>query len=120
MSSKSSLEDLFKEWNKLNSLAEESFGQFNFSKIKEIREKQKKIEDLIYEILKENASDDFKTLLPDDCGQLEVGYDVEGNIFYFVMMDPNLSSEDEIKLIAFTINQEKKVNRINDFKIVDT
>ncbi|MFW9829520.1 MAG: hypothetical protein ACFFEY_18245 [Candidatus Thorarchaeota archaeon] len=120
MSSKLNLEKLFKEWNELNSSAEESFGQFNFSKIKEIRAKQKKLEDTIYEILIQNAPDEFKVLLPDDCGQLEVGYDIEGEIFYFVMMDLNLNDEDEIKLIAFTIDIEKKVNRINDFKIEDS
>ncbi|MFX1497697.1 MAG: hypothetical protein ACFFBH_09240 [Promethearchaeota archaeon] len=120
MSSKLNLENLFKEWHKLNSSAEESFGQFNFSKIKEIRAKQKKLEDIIYEILKENSSDELRTLLPDDCGQLEVGYDTEGNIFYFVMMDPGLNNEDDIKLIAFTIDIEKRVNRIDDFKIEDS
>lgn len=120
MSSKLSIEKLFKEWNELNSSAEESFGQFNFSKIKEIRAKQKNLEDNIYEILKKNASNEFKPLLPEDCGQLEVGYDTEGEIFYFVMMDPNLNSEDEVKLIAFTIDKEEKVNRINDFKIEDS
>ncbi|MFX1355149.1 MAG: hypothetical protein ACFFGP_14435 [Promethearchaeota archaeon] len=120
MASKSMLEDLFKEWNELNTMAEEFFGEFNFSKIKEIREKQKTLEDSIYGILKLNAPDEFKPLLPDDCGQLEVGYDIEGNIFYFVMIDPNLNDEEEIKLIAFTINQEEEVKRIDDFKIEDS
>ena len=55
----SSLSELFQEWNKLNIKAGESMGQFDFSKIKEIRKDQLKIENSIYEILKNHASEDI-------------------------------------------------------------
>jgi len=109
------LDDLFQNWNNLNKQVEESFGQFEFSAIKEIREKQRKIEDSVYAILLENASEDLKNLLPTDCGSLEIGYDTENKIFYFVMLDPNYESE-ETKLLAITIDSNKKVSLIEDFK----
>ncbi|MFX1453725.1 MAG: hypothetical protein ACFFCM_23040, partial [Promethearchaeota archaeon] len=89
---------------------------FEFSKIKEIREKQRKIEDSVYTILLENAPEDLKNLLPTDCGSLEIGFDTENNIFYFVMLDPNYEESEETKLLAFTIDLNKKVSLIEDFK----
>ena len=65
MSSEQNLKEMFQEWNELNSKAQESMGQFDFSKIKEIRASQKKLEDAIYEILKENAPDKILKMLPD-------------------------------------------------------
>jgi len=114
------LKELFKEWNTLNTTAQESFGQFDFSKIKEIRTKQKIIEDSIYDVLKDNASEEIKSFLPDDCGQLEVGYDSEGNIFYFVMIDPESENDDKVKLIAITLDISKKVSLIKNFEIADS
>ncbi|MFX1407721.1 MAG: hypothetical protein ACFFBW_12275 [Promethearchaeota archaeon] len=116
----SDLKDLFQKWNDLNTKAQASFGNFDFSKIKEIRAKQKKIEDSIYEILKENASDQIGSILPDDCGQMEVGYDTEENVFYFVMFDPEFEEEDEAKLIAITLDINKNVSIKKDFKIEDS
>ena len=110
------IKQLFKNWNNLNKQVEESFGQFEFSKIKEIREKQRKIEDSVYAILLENASEDLKNLLPADCGSLEIGFDTENNIFYYVMLDPNYEESDETKLLAFTIDSNKNVSLIEDFK----
>jgi hypothetical protein len=115
----SDLKDLFQKWNNLNTKAQSSFGNFDFSKIKEIRAKQKKIEDSIYEILKENATDQIRKILPDDCGQMEVGYDTEKSIFYFVMFDPEFEEEDETKLIALTLDTKKNVFIKKDFKIED-
>jgi hypothetical protein len=110
------IKDLFQNWNKLNKQVEESFGQFEFSIIRELREKQRKIEDAIYLILLENASEDIKTLLPADCGSLEIGYDMENKIFYFVMLDPKYEESEETKLLAITIDSSKKVGLIEDFK----
>ena len=117
MSSTPDLNKMFQEWNELNTKAQELMGQFDFANIKKIRKGQKKIEDAIYEILKENAPANIKKILPDDCGEMEVGYDTEGNTFYFVMMDPETEDEEEIKLIAITINTDKKISMIEDFEI---
>jgi len=113
---KEDIKELFQNWYNLNKQVEESFGQFEFSSIKEVREKQRKIEDSIYAILLENASEDIKNLLPADCGSLEIGYDMDNKIFYFVMLDPNYEESEETKLLAITINLNKKVNLIEDFK----
>ena len=111
------MKEMFLEWNDLNSEAQESMGKFDFANIKKIREGQKKIEDTIYEILKENAPANIKEIIPEDCGEMEVGYDTEGNKFYFVMMDPETEEEEEIKLIAITIDVEKVISMIEDFEI---
>ena len=82
MASKPILSEMFQEWNELNSKAQESMRNFDFATIKTIREGQKKIEDSIFEILKENAPENIKEILPEDCGEMEVGYDTEGKIFF--------------------------------------
>ncbi|MHA2008378.1 MAG: hypothetical protein ACXABO_03955 [Promethearchaeota archaeon] len=117
MTSKPNLESLFQEWNELNKSTQASLGEFDFAKIKEIRAKQKEIEDAIYEILKENAPDNIAPLLPDDCGEMEVGYESEGKQFYFVMFDPEEEDEEAITLIAITIDSNKSINLIKDFKM---
>lgn len=111
------LQKLFLEWNELNKKAEAFFGEFNFSKIKEIRKKQKDLEDRIYSEVKKNASEEIRKILPDEVGELEVGYELSGSIFYFVMIDPSLEDDEEIRLIAITFNQDKKVGLIPNFKI---
>ncbi|UCC20105.1 MAG: hypothetical protein JSV62_02150 [Promethearchaeota archaeon] len=116
MASKPTLKEMFQEWNELNTKAQESMGQFDFENIKNIRKGQKKIEDSIYEILKENAPKNIKEILPEDCGEMDVGYDTEGNTFYFVMIDPE-SPDDDIKLNAITIDIEKKIYLVEDFEI---
>ncbi len=116
MTSKPNLENLFREWNELNINAQKFFGEFDFAKIKEIREKQRKIEDSVYAILLENASEDLKNLLPSDCGSLEIGFDTENKIFYFVMLDPDYEESEETKLLAITIDSNKNVSLIEDFK----
>lgn len=118
MTSKPNLENLFQEWNELNTNTQKSLGEFDFTNIKEIRAKQNIAEDSIYEILKDNAPDDIKKILPDDCGEMEVGYELEENQFYFVMFDPEEDEdEEEPKLIAISIDVNKKVNLIKDFKM---
>jgi len=115
----SSLSELFQEWNELNMKAGESMGQFDFSKIKEIRKNQSKIENSIYELLRNHASEDILKILPEECGELEMGYNSKDKIFYFVMIDPEFEDEEEIKLLAVAIDVTNKVNVIKDFKIED-
>lgn len=110
--------ELFQEWQDLNKQVEEMFGQFDFSSIKKIREKQRKLEDSIYLILLGNASEDIKKILPETCGELEIGFDIKNNIFYYVMLDPDYEESEETKLIAITIDSKKNVNLVKDF-IVD-
>lgn len=117
MAEKPSLENLFQEWNELNTKAQASLGEFDFAKIKEIRAGQKQREDAIYEILKENAPKDISKLLPDDCGEMEVGYEIEEKKFYFVMFDPEDESEEEPKLLAITIDVDQNIGLIEDFKM---
>lgn len=117
MTSKPNLENLFQEWNELNTDTQKFLGEFDFVKIKEIRAKQKQSEDSIFEILKDNAPDDIKKILPDDCGEMEVGYESEGKRFYFVTFDPEDEDEDEPKIIAITIDVNKNVSLIKDFKM---
>jgi hypothetical protein len=102
--------------------AGESMGQFDFSKIKEIRKEQSKIENSIYEILKKHASEEVLNILPEECGELEMGYNTNDQIFYFVMFDPEFEDEDddeEIKLLAIAIDVKNNVSVIKDFKIED-
>jgi hypothetical protein len=115
----SSLSELFKEWNELNNKAGASMGQFDFSTIKEIRKEQSKLENLIFEILKKHASDEILKILPEECGEMEMGYEVNGSIFYFVMLDPEFIDDEETKLLAITINLKNKVDLIKDFEIKD-
>ncbi len=119
----SDISELFKEWNELNMKAGESMGQFDFSKIKEIRKEQSNIENSIYEILKKHASDEVLKILPEECGELEMGYNTKDEIFYFVMFDPEFEDsedeEEEFKLLAVAIDVTNNVSIIKDFKIED-
>jgi len=118
MTSQASLDKLFQEWNELNLKAQASLAEFDFAKIKEIRAKQKQAEDSIYDILKENAPENVTKILPEDCGEMEVGYELEEKKFYFVMFDPEEDeNEEEPTLIAITINIDKNVDMIKDFKM---
>ena len=111
-----SLSNLFTKWNELNSEVSESFGKFDFNSIKEIRTKQREIEDQIYSILLKNAPNEIKEIIPDTCDELEIGYDSNNDVFYYVMIDPQCEDNDEIKLIAITIDANKTVDLIKDFK----
>lgn len=117
----SDLSELFKDWNELNMKAGESMGQFDFSKIKEIRKEQSNIENSIYELLKKHASEEILKILPEDCGELEMGYNTNDEIFYFVMFDPEFEDDEveDIKLLAVTIDVKHNVTVIKDFKIED-
>ena len=113
------LNKLFLEWNELNKKTAKYFSEFDFSKIKEIRKEQNILEDKIYNEIKKSASEPIKKILPDEVGELEVGYEVNGSIFYFVMIDPSLEDDEEIRLIAITFDENRKIEIINDFKIED-
>ena len=115
----SSLSELFKEWNELNNKAGASMGQFDFSTIKEIRKEQNKLEDKIYSEVKKNAPDEILKILPEECGEMEMGYEVKENIFYFVMLDPEFIESEETILLAITINLKNKVDLIKNFEIKD-
>ena len=115
----SSLSELFKEWNELNNKSGASMGQFDFSTIKEIRKEQNKLEDKIYSEVKKNAPDEILKILPEECGEMEMGYDTKGNIFYFVMLDPEFIESEETILLAITIDQKNKVDLIKNFEIKD-
>ena len=110
-----SLAKLFQEWQELNNQVAESFGNFDFDSIKEVRKKQRTIEDSVFSILLNNAPDDIKKILPEDCGDMEVGYEFESKKFLFVTLDPETEDEEEVKLIAITIDTNKNVNIIENF-----
>ena len=67
--------------------------------------------------LKENAGEDLIKILPEDCGEMEVGYEMDESRFYFVMFDPEDEDEEEPKLLAITIDLNKVVKPIKDFKM---
>ncbi len=113
------LNDLFQEWNELNIKSGESMGQFDFTKIKEIRKSQSDVENSIYEILRKHASEDVLKILPEECGELEMGYNTKDKIFYFVMLDPEFEDAEETILLAITIDLNNKVGLIKNFKIED-
>ena len=117
MSPENNIEKLFESWQKLNDKVQESFGKFDFDVIKEIRKEQRVIEDGIYSILLANAPEDLKSILPEDCGDLEVGFEAEGKKFYFLMEDPEQGDpEGPMRILAITIDIGKKVDSIKDFK----
>ena len=114
---KTSLKELFHNWNDLNKQVEDLFGKFDFTKIKGLRNEQKKIEDQIFEILLENASSDLKKVLPETCGDMEVGFDTKNEMFYYLMYDPY--HEESSKIFAVTIDLSGQVDCIEDFKYDD-
>ena len=117
MSSEANLKVLFETWNNYNEQVQELMAGFDLANVKKIRKNQQEIEDMIYVLLKKHAPSDYLEMLPEDCGELEVGYDTVNNEFYFVMIDPSTENDENIKLIAFTINIDKFVDVIEDFKI---
>ncbi len=113
------LGDLFQEWQNLNSQVADSLGEFEFASLKEARKKQSKIEDEIYSILLEIAPDDIKGILPKTCGEMEIGYEISKNIFYFLMEDPEHEEEEDLIILAITIDSNKNVITIKNFKPED-
>ena len=115
MSSETKIDDLFKKWNDLNSGVGVSMGTFDFDSLREVRAQQRALEDKIYSILLENAPDDIKKLLPEDCGEFEMGYNLSENLYYFLMYDPE-EPEDSADIMAITIDADKNVKTIKNFK----
>lgn len=111
-----SLAELFQEWQELNIQVAKKFGEFNFDSIKEIRKRQRLIEDLSYSVLLESAPADIKKILPDTCGEMEIGYNSQNNKLYYVMLDPDYEESEETILIAITIDINKNVELIKNFK----
>jgi len=118
MSSEKNIVNLFENWQILNNEVQESFGNFDFDVIKEIRKDQRELEDSIYSILLNNAPENIKSILPEDCGDMEVGFEGEGKKFYFLMEDPDQGDDPEapMRILAITIDIDKKVESIKDFK----
>jgi hypothetical protein len=117
MSSESNLKELFENWNNLNNKIQEFMAGFDLANVKALRKKQQVIEDIVYDFLKKKASDDILKIIPEHCGELEIGYDKNNNEFYFVMIDPDSENSDDIKLIAFTIDLDASVRKIENFEI---
>lgn len=116
MSISKTLEKLFKKWKTLNEKVGDSFGDFDFSTVREIREEQREIEDQIYSLLLESAPPKIKKILPDDCGTMEIGLNIETQTCYFLMEDPAQKEDEELKILAITIDSDGAVNTIKDFK----
>ncbi len=117
MSSKIELE-LFQKWQDLNEKVGASFGQFDFETIKKIRKEQRAIEDQVYVLLLESAPENIKKYLPEDCGEMEIGYNFKDKVFYYLMADPDQEENDDAPIIvlAITIDTNRKVEIIRDFK----
>ncbi|TXT61738.1 MAG: hypothetical protein BAJALOKI2v1_10008 [Promethearchaeota archaeon] len=111
------LPDLFQGWINLNKMVGSSFQTLDFSEIRKYRNQQREIEDKIYEILRNNAPAEIKDILPEECGQMEMGYEKTSGKFYYLMEDPETQeSEDELKILAITIDKDMNINTIKDFK----
>jgi len=109
-----SLKELFHKWKDLNQQVEQSYGKFDFITIKELRKKQAEIEDTVYDIILKNVKAELKKVLPDTCGEMEVGFDMTNDVFYYLMYDPYDQESD--KIFALTIDSDRKIEIIEDFK----
>jgi len=69
--------------------------------------------------MKKHASDEILKILPEECGEMEMGYEKKGNIFYFVMLDPEFIESEETILLAVTLDLKNKVELIKNFEIKD-
>ncbi|MBN1802810.1 MAG: hypothetical protein JW891_14975 [Candidatus Lokiarchaeota archaeon] len=119
MTNPAELKKLFNTWQELNEKVGASFGDFDFNAIKDIRKNQREIEDKIYSILLKNANEELKKDLPDDCGEMEIGYESEEQKFYFLMFDPNQEFENEdepARITAIVFSADKQIEIIEDFK----
>ncbi|TFF94188.1 MAG: hypothetical protein EU543_01910 [Promethearchaeota archaeon] len=116
MSSEENLKRLFQEWDNLNNEVGGALQSLDFTTIKDIRKKQKAVEDSIYKILKKNAPDDLETILPETCGEMEMGYEQKGKKFYFLMEDPEYADEEDLHILAITIDSNNNIETIKNFK----
>ena len=110
-----SLAELFQEWQELNTQVAQKFGEFNFDSIKEIRKKQRIAEDLIYSVLLESAPSEIRKILPDGCGEMEIGYNSQNNKLYYVMFDPEY--EERKKIFEEDKALQKKYPNLSIFSV---
>ncbi|TXT61169.1 MAG: hypothetical protein BAJALOKI1v1_1170002 [Promethearchaeota archaeon] len=110
------LKELFEKWEAKNEAVGENFQAFDISAVKEIRNEQRKIEDEIYSILLESAPANIRKILPEDCGSMELGFESTNQKFYFLMEDPAQAPEEELRILAVTIDVDQNINLIKDFK----
>ncbi|MBD3254939.1 MAG: hypothetical protein GF383_07585 [Candidatus Lokiarchaeota archaeon] len=111
-----SLNSLFSRWNELNAQIAQDLGSFDFESIKKIRKEQKQIENSIYDEVLLKAPQDIKQILPEECGEMEMGYEMSKNKFYFVMEAPDQDEEGPMILDAITIDSSGNVELIKDFE----
>lgn len=114
MSSKN-LKTLFDQWDTLNNKVGDALQGLDFSTIKEIRKEQKAVEDSIYEILKENAPINLAESLPENPGEMEMGFEKKEQKFYFLMEDPEYADAEDIHVLAITIDSDNNIETIKDF-----
>ena len=50
---------------------------------------------------------------------MEMGYNNEKGLFYFVMVDDEASTDDELKLQAISIDSSANIELIKNFEIKD-
>jgi len=110
------IEDLFNFWNDLNVKIGEKLAFFEMTEVKKLRKEQSTTEDSVYEILKKKASPEIKKILPERCGDMEIGLNLKAKEFYFVMEDPDPKSE---KLMAFVFGIDESIKIVNNFDIDD-
>jgi hypothetical protein len=116
MSTPKNLANLFDQWERLNEEVAGSFQEFDFSAIKKVRNEQRDVEDAIYEILLDSAPSSLLEILPDTCGEMEIGLNTQARKFYFLMEDPDQEEDEEMKILAITIDETGKVETIKDFE----
>jgi uncharacterized protein YdcH (DUF465 family) len=116
MSSQKNIVELFEQWENLNKDVAGSFQELDFSTIKNIRKEQRKIEDSIYEILLDSAPASILEILPDTCGEMELGLNTRSRKFYFLMEDPDQKEGEDLRILAITIDKDKNVETIEDFE----
>lgn len=116
MSTPKNLTNLFDQWKTLNEKVAGSFQELDFSAIKDIRKEQRDVEDAIYEILLDSAPSSLLEILPDTCGEMELGLNTQTRTFYFLMEDPDQKDDEELTILAITIDDVGNVETIEDFK----
>ncbi len=108
------VEELFNFWDELNDKIEKHLAAFEMSDVKKLRMEQSATEDTVYELLKQNAPPEIAKILPEGCGEMEIGLNHDEKAFYFIMEDPN-TSKDEFIAIVFGVDAKAKI--IKNFDI---
>ncbi len=106
------IKKLFNYWNDLNTKIEKKLGSFEMTDVKKLRREQSKTEDTVYELLKTKAPAEIAEILPEKCGEMEIGLNTQNKEFYFVMEDIDPKSEN---LMAIVLGIDEKVSIIKNF-----